>query len=351
MSLLAKVLTDEVTLPWYSSGFPRYMHPDDDIDCCRRRMEGLRLLLIKRGGFNPSTALNILLDPRAQTKERAASWLSTELQRLREAERVLGSAPVLTGSMLSRLTISDLAMTMLQFLEEPPGTNLICLLQELLDVDRHRTRLATEPGDTFIKATIEEARGSLMGMTYGVRKLAKLVAVHPSSISRWRRLAIYRQNVEEQIESHQERLCFLIQEAEEKGLSRTKAVERALAVEDARFSLKKYRAELSKRLSEAKRSSDVRKIWQRHVEHPTNCGDPSREARVIDLFCARIIELEPAIDKTNVLQRFLRAQQGRTPIDTGDTWTFSVGSHVEETGTKAAHQRNEGSAARAPCRA
>jgi hypothetical protein len=274
--------------------FPRHAFPDDDLDCWGLRMESLQQLLVERGRYSRARAENILVDPGAKRKEGAAAWLSTELEKLRKSERVIGSAPVLTGAALSRLTISDLAITMLQFLEEPPGTNLICLLQQLLDVDRHRARLAAKRGNV-LTSVIEEARGRLVGRAYSVRQLAKLAAVDPSSISRWRRSASYQQMIDTQIESYQETLRFLIQEGEDRGLSRAKAAEQALAVQDARPTLKRYRAELAQRLSVAKSISDVRQIWERHVEHPMECGvvSSSSDDRFIALFLGRARELDP----------------------------------------------------------
>jgi hypothetical protein len=300
MWLLAKVFTgpsteDDRKLVWDGNrGFPRHAFPDEDLDCYVRRMHSLQQLLVERGRFSRSTAQRILVDSKAKTKERASAWLSTELRKLRNSERVTGAAPVLTRSALSRLTISDLAITMLQFLNEAPGTNLICLLQELLDVDRHRARRATEPGEAFVGAAIEEARGNLTGKSYGVRQLAKLARVNPSTISRWRRLDAYRKEVADQFKDQKERLRFLIEEAQHQGLSRAKAVEHALAAEKARSSLRAYRRELSRRLSVVRKLSDLRQVWERHVEHPMDWGavSPSTRQRVFDLFDARLQEIE-----------------------------------------------------------
>jgi hypothetical protein len=300
MSLLAPLLNGtwsdaEAALLWGTRRpFPRHMFPDVDYGGFQNRMETSLQLLIERGGFSPSTSMKILVDGRAKTKERAAAWLRKELERLQNSERVLGSAPVLTGSAMSRLTISDLAISMLQILNEAPGTNLICLLQGLLNVDRHRFQLAKDPDPSQDSAAMHDARSKLTGKTLTVRRLAEIADADPSSISRWRRTTAYKQEVEALVESYQERLRFLIQEGRAHGLSLENAVERALELDDARSVYKKYRAELSEKLNTAKNITEVRRIWRQHVEHAIAWGTffPTTADRVTDLFEARINELE-----------------------------------------------------------
>jgi hypothetical protein len=94
------------------------------------------------------------------------------------------------------LKIADLAMTMLEACETAPGENLICLLQELLDVDRHRTALANKHVEGFEMAVYIEAQWALEDRQLGLRKLANLVSVGPSTISLWRNTKPYLDAIE-----------------------------------------------------------------------------------------------------------------------------------------------------------
>ncbi len=170
MSLLKRLWEGTQTVEddlnvWSDAGWPRHCFHDDDLDRWVDRLNGLRDLLVQRGGFSAKSATKALVNPDPKSKERTALWLSSELAKLRKTEQQVGAAPVRTGAALSRLTIADLAITMVQFLEGPPGENLICLLQELLDVDRHRKALAENPGNEFTRAAMTEAIGALRGRT------------------------------------------------------------------------------------------------------------------------------------------------------------------------------------------
>ena len=105
-----------------------------------RRLNALETLMIEKGHFSKEQATKAINDPSPISKEPIANWLSAELKKLREREKIVGKAPVLKGETLSRLVIADLAMTMVEMCALQPGENLICLLQELLYVDRYRLR-------------------------------------------------------------------------------------------------------------------------------------------------------------------------------------------------------------------
>ena len=146
MSLLARMWTRQTSyedLESYHSnkGWPRHCLPDYEAVAILRRMGHIAEILERRGRFTKSAVARGLVDPNPKTKEKIAEWLRNELGRLRVEERRVGAAPIFAGGMLSRITIADIALTMIQFLEGPPGEALICLLQELLDVDRHRIAL------------------------------------------------------------------------------------------------------------------------------------------------------------------------------------------------------------------
>jgi hypothetical protein len=82
-----------------------------------------------------SDAQLALTDSNWETKETVASWLRKELKVLREAESEPGTAPVRRRGALSKTMISDVAIELLECIG---GESLVCLFQELLDIDRHR---------------------------------------------------------------------------------------------------------------------------------------------------------------------------------------------------------------------
>jgi hypothetical protein len=115
------------------------------------------------------------------------------LSILRGGEKEIGAAPILKGNALSRIVIADLAMTMLECLHKDVGQNLICLLQELLDVDRHRkASSAKEDRTKFENAARTEARLRVQGKIRTVREFAKLLFVSPSTLIGWRKSEDYR---------------------------------------------------------------------------------------------------------------------------------------------------------------
>jgi hypothetical protein len=154
-------------------------------------------ILQAQGGFTINEAMMAFWPTTPATqkvKERVAAWLRSELNKLRKAERC-GEHPVRRQKALSRLTISDIAITLLESGERcAPGKNLVCLLQELLDVDRHRATLAQSAmySDDFIDAATLDGEGESEGKTYSARQLARLVGVSPGTIIAWRELPRYR---------------------------------------------------------------------------------------------------------------------------------------------------------------
>jgi hypothetical protein len=160
-----------------------------------RRLDALETLMIEKGHFSKEQATKATIDPRPISKEPIASWLSAELKKLRELGKIAGKAPVLKGETLSRLVIADLAMTMVEVCEFQPGENLICLLQELLDVDRHRASQAEKPSEAFQHAVQIDAQSAIQEKTIGVRQLAKMVSVNASTVSGWRRDPDYQEAV------------------------------------------------------------------------------------------------------------------------------------------------------------
>jgi hypothetical protein len=170
---------------------PQYLWPDRTLEATLHRKWAVSDLIEKRGGFSHHVASLALTDPAWETKETVASWLRKELGVLRDAEAKSGSAPVRLLGVLSRTEISDVAVELLECIG---GEALVCLFQELLDIDRHRKSLA----DGFIqldKAAQTEAQLELQGVKIGVRELAKEMAVSPSTVTRWRKSPSFREHV------------------------------------------------------------------------------------------------------------------------------------------------------------
>lgn len=166
---------------------------DITLDAYISRLSSHEELVEKRGGFQREEASLAVANKMWETKERCALWLRKELKLLREGEAQAGTAPIRNRLALSRIQIADLAVTMLECLQV--GDNLLCLFQELLNVDRHRKELATS--DSKLEQAAQfEAQVSLQGFPCGVQQLAKWTSVRPSSVTRWRRSDKYRNRVE-----------------------------------------------------------------------------------------------------------------------------------------------------------
>jgi hypothetical protein len=170
-----------------------YAHSEANAD----RYDALVNILQQQGSFALNEAM-VAFWPNTlkslEIKERVALWLRTELGKLRKGGRK-GEAPVRRRKVLSKLVIADIAITMLESGGLcAPGGNLLQLLEELLDVDRHRATLAQDPiySDQFINAADMEADARLQGKTYSARELARIVKVAPETIITWRKSDAYK---------------------------------------------------------------------------------------------------------------------------------------------------------------
>jgi hypothetical protein len=161
-----------------------------------RRLSRCHDAILESGRFSPEEASQAVVHTNPETKEAIAQWLRSELRHLRAGEKTPGRAPVIRGESLSRLVIADIAMTMLEACEAPPEDNLFCLLEELLDLDRHRAKIDSFPSDEFKMAADIEGGLAAEDKSIGVRELARLVSVQPSTITMWRRSPEYSQRAE-----------------------------------------------------------------------------------------------------------------------------------------------------------
>jgi hypothetical protein len=175
-----------------SDRIPEYLWPDASDDAWFHRKSAASGLIEKRGCFSRHVATLALTDSAWETKEAVASWLRQELKALREAEGRSGAAPVRRKAALSRTVVSDIAIELLECIG---GESLICLFQELLDVDRHRKSLS-ESFTQLDNAAEVFALLELQGQPIGVRAFASQMAVAPSSVTRWRKNPAFRERVD-----------------------------------------------------------------------------------------------------------------------------------------------------------
>jgi hypothetical protein len=169
---------------------PQDLLPDRTEDAWFRRHSAALDAIQERGGFSHDVAMLAITDESWETKETVATWLRSEVKAFREAEARPGAA-VRLGKVLSKTEISELAVELLQCVA---GQELICLFQELLDVDRHRKSLA----DAFVemdRAAEVEAMTLLQGLSMRVRQFARHVSVAPSTVTRWRRSETFQARV------------------------------------------------------------------------------------------------------------------------------------------------------------
>jgi hypothetical protein len=172
--------------------WPQFLWPDGSDDAWFHRKSAVSELIEKRGLFSHHVATLALTDSDWESKETVASWLRSELKVLRDAEAESGTAPVRRGGALSKTVISDVAI---ELLEGIGGESLVCLFQELLDIDRHRKSLA-EGFAQLDRAAEAGAQLELQGVEIGVRAFAKHLSVSPSTVTRWRKSPAFRQRVD-----------------------------------------------------------------------------------------------------------------------------------------------------------
>ena len=151
------------------------------------RVRHLERELIRHGNFESDLIFDAIHRGDVKAIEAIAAWARIQLARIRAAQKPGGrGARTLEPSLP---TISDLAVTLMESLEDPPGLELIALMRELLDVDAHRKlhERRVEIEFRFDAAAEREARSSLQGKELGVRALAKSMGVAPATITKWRK--------------------------------------------------------------------------------------------------------------------------------------------------------------------
>jgi hypothetical protein len=177
--------------------FPKSVRRDVTLESYSSRLSTHRDLLVTKGQFSQDEATKILSGVGSDNEltERAAAWLRKELATLRSLESRPG-AVVRAGKAIARLDLSDLAATLLESRPADLGEELLCLFQELLDVDRHRMHLAQRHPPEWHRAAFCDACYKERGIPLsGVRELARSLNVSPDSVSKWRKSAEYEEAV------------------------------------------------------------------------------------------------------------------------------------------------------------
>jgi hypothetical protein len=140
--------------------------------------------------------------------------LRIELKALRESEKRGDGAPVRNNRAISPTDIADLAITLLEMCAAGSGEHLICLLRELLNVDRHRKHLSQADGNRrqMFEAALEDATAALARERFtdlkelSVRSLAFRCGVSIATISTWRKCEEYKKKVASLKEEWERRL-------------------------------------------------------------------------------------------------------------------------------------------------
>jgi hypothetical protein len=157
--------------------------------------------ILVEAGFPTKQIGQALNGPDPQTKEELASWLIAHLSYLGGAEKKVGTSPVFVGGALPRPMVADLALTMLECLDDYVGPNLIDLFSVLLKVDRHRNLNASQVENDwrFGELVSLDARTELEGKRRAtVREMGRTLEVSPTTISEWRGREGFPQLLEEQ---------------------------------------------------------------------------------------------------------------------------------------------------------
>lgn len=185
----------------FPDDLPDHQMFDEPEEAYWHRLSRLKRKLIDSEKFEFHEIVSVLNEDPSQpdkssktfvATEKVAKWLRSELHKIRKAQRITGEAPVLLGQALGPVVISDLAISMLEDINQAPGPELIALLIELLKLDSHRRELANQQSEKKQKAAKLEA----INPNLGVNELARKVDVANSTVSRWRCDPFYKKMVQ-----------------------------------------------------------------------------------------------------------------------------------------------------------
>jgi hypothetical protein len=160
------------------------------------RLSSHKKLLIEEGGFAETAVIDAFrYDSDSMTKELIAKWLRGKWAELRAAKQ-LGNSPLRVRGKILETDIKDIAMTLLECSANAPLDELICLLRELLELDKHREARA-DAAARFQWFVGIEAWQILQGKDHGVREMARLTGISKSGISDMRKRSDYADTLAE----------------------------------------------------------------------------------------------------------------------------------------------------------
>lgn len=178
-----------------ATDWPEHVKRDKNFESYAYRLTEHQKLLTKKGRFTSRQALEAVIGSNSELNGKVIAWLRKELATVRKLEKKPGSIVRLRRA-TSRLEIADIAITMMEGTAGNVEDNLLCLLQELLNVDRHRTYLAEKFSPKRERAALFDAHNSSEGKpAMGTRPLARMLAVSPSMIAEWRKSPDYLDRV------------------------------------------------------------------------------------------------------------------------------------------------------------
>jgi len=165
-----------------------------------RRLDDLKDVVITRGNFTEEEWQRSILLPvetDGEVQEKIAHWLRDELATLNENRQGskrgnLTKSAVRGLGAMSPITISDLAMTMVEVRVDQPGPELLSLLLELFGLDVHRRSLAEAKVSEQQMAAQIQARDPKVS----ARSLATKTGVAHPTILRWQKDPDYIEAVE-----------------------------------------------------------------------------------------------------------------------------------------------------------
>jgi len=131
------------------------------------------------------------------TIQKVAVWARSELKKLRELEKQkrkdkITQSPVLELKSISRSQLSDIAFQGLSSCSHEPNEDILMLIAELLDVDRHRKKNAEKHSDGFLIAAQLLAQHPKISNS----KIAESLQVNKSTVGRWRTMQEFCDKVE-----------------------------------------------------------------------------------------------------------------------------------------------------------
>jgi transcriptional regulator with XRE-family HTH domain len=202
-----------VTTIEYGETFDQITQLDINDNGFFNRLDALIQILIEYGQFTKEEANTYVsgIEPWDQsvgqkkytyevvdsTIQKVAVWARSELKKLRELEKQkrenkITQSPVLELKSISRSQLSDIAFQGLSSCSHQPNEELLMLIAELLDVDRHRKKNAEKHSDSFSIAAQLLAQHPEISNS----KIAESLQINKSTVGRWRAMPEFCDKIE-----------------------------------------------------------------------------------------------------------------------------------------------------------